>query len=159
MGIIRKSGLTPHPPVLRALQEAASKLQAAGFEVKEFTPPDFSEIRNITKELFTLDALSYQKGEIIKAGEPVVPSVRNIGLWDLPRKTQEETWQWNTKRLGICKMMLDRWQEAKVDVVLCPVGPHTAVLPNEWDNDMYTVAWNAVDVCYPALSRPYLTVL
>ncbi|KAE8454203.1 hypothetical protein EG329_005128 [Mollisiaceae sp. DMI_Dod_QoI] len=153
IGVIHKSGLTPHPPIQRAVKEAVAKLQAAGFEVKDFTPPDFGEIRNVTKELFTLDALSYQKGELQKAGEPVVRSVEEIGFWQLPSKTQEQTWELNTKRLGICKQTLDAWQEAKIDVVLCPTGPHTAVLPGEWSNDMYTVAWNAVD--YPAVIIPF----
>lgn len=149
VGVVHRSGLTPHPPIQRAVREAVAKLQAAGFEVKDFTPPDFGEIRNITKELFTLDALSYQKLELEKAGEPVVKSVVDIGFWQLSPKTQEQAWELNTKRLGICKQMLDEWQKTKVDVVLCPTGPHTAVLPGEWSNDMYTVAWNAVDVSVP----------
>jgi amidase len=149
VGVVYKSGLTPHPPIQRAIREAVVKLTAAGFEVKDFTPPDFGDIRNITKELFTLDGLSYQKQQLSEAGEPVVPSVETIGFWQIPPKTQEQAWEWNTKRLGVCKEMLDRWQEAKIDVVLCPAGPHTAVLPGEWANDMYTVAWNAVDVRRP----------
>ncbi|CZR69322.1 related to fatty-acid amide hydrolase 1 [Phialocephala subalpina] len=153
VGVIHKSGLTPHPPIQRAVREAVAKLQDAGFEVKDFTPPDFGEIRKVTKQLFTLDALSYQKRELEKAGEPVVKSVVDIGFWQLSAKTQEEAWEWNTKRLGICKQMLDEWQRTKVDVVLCPTGPHTAVLPGEWSNDMYTVAWNAVD--YPAVIIPF----
>ncbi len=146
VGVIYQSGLTPHPPIRRAIQEAVAKLKAAGYEVKDFVPPDFASIREITKEIFTLDAMSYQKGEMAKAGEPAVQSVHDIGFWPLPAKTQEQTWELNTKRLGFCKQMLDRWQEAQVDVVLCPVGPHTAVLPGQWNKDHYTVAWNAVDV-------------
>jgi amidase len=152
IGVIYQSSLTPHPPVRRAMREAVAKLQANGFEVKDFTPPDFGEIRNVTKELFTLDSLSYQKGELSKAGEPVVSSVQKIGFFDIPRKTQEEAWAWNTKRLAFCKMMLDRWQEAKIDLVLCPAGPHSAVPPGEWNMDTYTVVWNAMDVrCSPLI--------
>lgn len=146
VGVIHRSGLTPHPPVRRAIREAASKLRDAGFEVKEFTPPDFAEIRSVTAELFTLDGLSYPKRELEKAGEPVVESVEKIGFWFKKPKEPEEMWALNAKKLALQKQMLDRWQEAKVDVVLCPVGPHTAVLPGDWRNDMYTVAWNAMDV-------------
>ncbi|TVY56190.1 Acetamidase [Lachnellula cervina] len=153
IGVISQSGLTPHPPVQRAIKEAAAKLQGAGFEVKDFTPPNFAEIRTVTQELLTLDSLSYQKGELSKGGEPVVPSVHSIGFWDIPGKTQEETWTWNTKRLAFCKAMLDKWQEAKVDVVICPAGPYTAVLPGGWTHDLYTVAWNAMD--YPAAIIPF----
>ena len=51
IGVIAQSGVTPHPPVRRAIQEAVAKLQASGFEIKDFTPPDFAEIRSVTKEL------------------------------------------------------------------------------------------------------------
>ncbi|EKD21267.1 uncharacterized protein L3040_000693 [Drepanopeziza brunnea f. sp. 'multigermtubi'] len=153
VGVIYQSGLTPHPPIRRALREAVAKLKVAGYEVKEFIPPDFSAMREVTRQLFTLDALSYQKGEMAKAGEPAVQSVHDIGLLSLPVKTQEQTWELNTKRLTFCKQMLDCWQEAQIDVVLSPVGPHTAVLPGQWDLDPYTVAWNAVD--YPSVIIPF----
>jgi len=153
VGVIHRSGLTPHPPVRRAIREAASKLKDAGFEVKEFTPPDFAEIRSVTAELFTLDGLSYPKRELEKAGEPVVESVEKIGFWSKKPKEPEEMWALNAKKLALQKQMLDRWQEAKVDVVLCPVGPHTAVLPGDWRNDMYTVAWNAMDVSSGIFAR------
>ncbi|KAF7534679.1 hypothetical protein G7054_g5993 [Neopestalotiopsis clavispora] len=153
VGVIHRSGLTPHPPIRRGITEAVGKLKDAGFEVRDFTPPDFLEIRKITEQLFTLDALSYQKKELAKTGEPPVSSVLNIGFWDIPRKSQEEAWQWNTKKGEIQKRMLDEWQRVGCDVVLAPAGPHTAVRPGDWTSDIYTVAWNAVD--YPAVIVPF----
>ncbi|KAI1801954.1 amidase [Daldinia bambusicola] len=153
VGVIRASGLTPHPPVRRALREAVAKLAAAGFEMRDFNPPDFLGIRDVSEQLFTLDGLSYPRQEFAKLGEPIVPSVKKIGFLDLPRKTQEEAWQWNTKKLGIQKQMLDEWQRVGCDVVLAPAGPHTAVLPGDWTSDIYTVAWNVVD--YPAIIIPF----
>ncbi len=81
-----------------------------------------------------------------KSGEPVVDSALKAGFWDLPRKTFEEAWAFNARKIALQKMMLDAWQKANVDVVLGPAGPHTAVKPGEWTNYSYTVAWNAVDV-------------
>lgn len=154
VGLIKLSGITPHPPVRRAIEEAAAKLRGAGFEVKNFTPPDFlTEIKSVTKELFTLDGLSYPKGELESAGEPVVESVKKIGFWELPRKTQEQAWALNAQRLQVGKRMLDAWNEARIDVVLSPAGPHTAVLPGDWTSDIYTVAWNSVDVRLPVLDK------
>ncbi|KAI1380382.1 amidase [Hypoxylon crocopeplum] len=152
VGVIYESGLTPHPPVRRALREAVSKLEAAGFVVKEFTPPDLIGIRDISEQLFTLDGLSYPRQEFATSGEPVVPSVMKIGFWDIPAKTQEQAWQWNTKKLHIQKQMLDEWQRVGCDVLLAPAGPHTAVLPGDWTSDIYTVAWNVCD--YPAIIVP-----
>ncbi|KAI0382137.1 amidase [Hypomontagnella monticulosa] len=153
VGVIYASGLTPHPPVRRAMREAVAKLKAAGFEVRDFTPPDFLEIRDISEQLFTLDGLSYPRQEFAKSGEPVVPSVQKIGFLDLPRKSQEEAWQWNTRKLGIQKQILDEWQKVGCDLVLAPAGPHTAVLPGDWTSDIYTVAWNVAD--YPAVIIPF----
>lgn len=148
VGVMHMSGITPHPPVRRAMREAVAKLQGAGYTIVDFVPPDFRGIREITKELFTLDGMSYPKRELKRAGEPVVPSVQNIGFWDEPRKTFEEAWAWNTKKGALQKDMLDAWVKAGVDIVLCPAGPHTAVRPGEWTSDHYTVAWNAVDVSF-----------
>ncbi|KAH8598268.1 amidase [Bisporella sp. PMI_857] len=142
VGIMYKSGLTPHPPVLRALSEAREKLEAVGFEVKDFVPPGFAELRLITRQLFTLDGLLYRKKEIEKSGEPVVPSVKEINFWDIPAKTLVQMWEWNTKKLEIVKQMLDKRQEAKIDVLLCPGGPH--------------MPWNAND--YPAAIIPFTFV-
>ncbi|KAI0009220.1 amidase [Xylariaceae sp. FL0662B] len=153
VGVVYRSGLTPHPPVRRAVREAVSKLTAAGFEVRDFNPPDFIRIRDITEQLFTLDGLSYPKQEFKKTNEPVVPSVIKIGFWDILAKTSEQAWAWNTKKLQIQKEMLDEWQRVGCDVVLAPAGPHTAVLPGDWTSDTYTVAWNAVD--YPAVIIPF----
>ena len=146
VGVVEKSGLTPHPPVLRAIREASEKLRQAGYRVQPFEPVDFMEINKVTRQLFTLDGLSYQKRELAKVGEPPVPSVKNINFWGIPPKAPEEMWVWNTKKLEMQKQMLDRWKAAGIDVVLCPAGPHTAVKPDEWIHDTYTVAWNAMDV-------------
>lgn len=153
IGIIRKSGLTPHPPIKRALLEAADRLRQAGLQVKEFEPVSFSEISKITRQLFTVDGLSYQRRELSKVQEPPVPSVKGIGHWDIPKKTHEEMWSWSTRKLALQKEMLERWTSAGVDVVLCPAGPYTAVKPDGWTQDMYTVCWNAVDVSYKAILR------
>lgn len=176
VGVIYQSGLTPHPPVRRAMREAAEKLSAAGLLVKHFVPPDFNDIRRVTRELFTLDGLSYQRGQLAEAGEPVVPSVEKIGFWNIPKKSHEQAWALNAKKLTIQKDMLDRWQAASIDLVIAPSGPHAAVKPDDWTNDMYTVCWNAVDVSchlkdriedmaantstfkYPAVIVPFTTV-
>jgi amidase len=153
VGVIRQNALTPHPSVKRAIEEAVIKLEAEGFEVKDFNPPDFAEIKIITQELFTIDGLSYAREQLAKTGEPLVDSVAKLGLWFRKRKSYEEFWSLNAQKLGYQKKMLDAWQAAKVDVVLCPAGPHSAVPQGEWINTMYTVCWNAVDVS-PRQSNP-----
>ncbi|KAL4959579.1 amidase signature domain-containing protein [Aspergillus stella-maris] len=158
VGILTQSGVTPHPPVLRAIQKAKSKLESAGYATRDFTPtcPSFSIIREISAHLFTVDGASYPRRELGKAGEPVVSSVKEFGFWDMPRKTHEEMWAWNTKKGEWQKAMLDAWQELEIDVLICPAAPHAAISPEETTKELYTVAWNAVD--YPAIIMPFTTV-
>ncbi|ORY54953.1 amidase [Pseudomassariella vexata] len=153
VGVIHQSGLKPHPPIRRGISESVSKLQAAGFEVRDFNlPVDLRAVRTISEQLFTLDGLSYPRKEMAKTGEPPVPSVHEIGFWELPPKTQEETWAWNTKRGELAKGVLDEWVRVRCDVLLMPVGAHTAVPPGKWTSDIYTVVWNCVD--YPTVIVP-----
>ncbi|KAH8690123.1 amidase [Talaromyces proteolyticus] len=158
VGILYESGITPHPPVRRAIHEAKLKLETAGYDTRDFTPicPNFMEIRNIASQLFTVDGLSYPRRELAKAAEPVVPSVANFGYWDIPRKTHEEMWDWNTKKGLIQKQMLDAWQQLGIDLLVAPAAPHTAINPDKCTTELYTVAWNAVD--YPAVIIPFTKV-
>ncbi|KAI0169006.1 amidase [Hypoxylon sp. FL1284] len=153
VGVIRAAGLTPHPPVRRAIHDAAARLAGAGLEVREFAAPDVLGVRAVSEQLFTLDGLSYPKGECARSGEPPVPSVLRIGFWDLPAKTPEQAWAWNARKGDVQKRVLDEWRRVGCDVVLAPVGPHTAVRPGEWISDHYTVLWNVCD--YPAVVLPF----
>lgn len=139
-------GLTPHPPVRRAISEARAKLEAAGYKVKTFTPVDYAQIRSVTSELFTLDGLSYAKGMLENAGEPPTQSVLNMGYWHMERKSMEQYWEMNNKKLGYQKEMLDRWQAAGLDVLITPVSPYSALGYGSYTSDHYTVPWNAFDV-------------
>lgn len=156
VGILRESGVTPHPPVRRAIRTAQLKLEAAGYEVRDFTPvcPDFKEIKEIASEIFTVDGVSYQRQELARAHEPVVPSVVKFGYWDMPRKSHEEMWQLNTKKGGIQKKMLDAWQQLGIDVLVAPAAPHTAIPPEHCTAELYTVPWNVVDVSSTTLILP-----
>ena len=83
VGVIRQSGLTPHPPVRRAIAEATEKLKQAGVEVKHITSSvDFQEAHMVAQQLFTIDGLSCPRAELAKSGEPIVaasPEYRALG--------------------------------------------------------------------------------
>ena len=139
VGVIRRSGLTLHPPVRRAIREAVSQLQTARFEVREFMPPDFATIKKITAELFTMDGLSYARQELARTSEPVLDSIVKLGLWKRKAKTPEEMWTWNAKKATYQKQMHAACAAAGIDIDLCPAGPQSAVAPGDWSNAMYTV--------------------
>ncbi len=156
VGVLFDSGLTLHPPVRRVLREAAARLAAAGYEVRDFTAacPDFIDLRDITAGLLTQDGLSYQTRELAKAGEPAVPSVVGFGYWGNMRLEHEAVWALNTRKGAVQKQMLDAWLALGIDVLLAPTAPHTPPDPQRGQitSELYTVAWNAMD--YPAVVVP-----
>lgn len=117
-------------------------------ETRYFTAqcPDFYEIRKITREIFNIVGLSYPERELARAGEPIVPSVPKIGVWELPSNEQEQLWQLNTKKGALQKKLLDEWQKLGIDFILAPAGPHIVVTPGGWTPYIYTIVWNAMDV-------------
>lgn len=155
VGILYESGVTPHPPVHRVLREAVAKIQAAGYEVRDFTPvcPDFKLIRDIAAEMLTSDGLSYQTRELAKSGEPPVPSVVNFGYWGNRRQEHEEVWALNTRKGALQKQMLDVWQQLGIDILIAPSAPHTPIQTDRCTSELYSVAWNVMD--YPAIIVPF----
>lgn len=73
------------------------KLQAAKHSVIVFLPSDYWVIKEVTKQLFILDGMSYAKRDLERVGEPLVSRVRDIGLWDRLRNTFEDGGEWISK--------------------------------------------------------------
>ena len=81
-------------------------------------------------------------------------------MLDLPTSmTAFEIWQLNSLRLAILQDILEKWQEAKVDVLLCPAFGVPAQLIGfpGWLQiaSSYTSVYNALDL--PAGSMPVNT--
>ena len=56
IGIARDDGMyTPWPPVRRAMEEAAAKLRASGFDPVDLVMPDISEAVSVTYRMFSVD--------------------------------------------------------------------------------------------------------
>ena len=56
IGIARNDGMyTPWPPVRRAMEEAAAKLRASGFDPVDLVMPDISEAVSVTYRMFSVD--------------------------------------------------------------------------------------------------------
>jgi amidase len=56
IGVMRFDGVVmPHPPVLRAIDEAVEKLKAAGHEIVEFKPYDHQRAWDIAVSIRSID--------------------------------------------------------------------------------------------------------
>ncbi|KAK9426943.1 amidase signature domain-containing protein [Lipomyces doorenjongii] len=67
--------VTPHPPVLRAIEIVAEALKNAGHEVFEFKPYKPDEGWNLVLRAFTVDGGENIQGDLDKSGEPGIPDI------------------------------------------------------------------------------------
>jgi amidase len=85
--------------------------------------------------------------------EPLVRSVENMGLLTLGSpKTLEEYYSLCARRQDIEKTYLQIWQANRLDAIIMPPAPHTAIPLDSWSSVSYTAIWNLLD--YPAVVIP-----
>ena len=158
IGVMEDDGVVRvHPPIRRAIRHLAAKLRLAGHEIVPWTPDGHAECIEIMDKYYTADGGEDIRRAIDAGGEPYLPRVEalvNAG----PAISVYEYWQLNKRKVAAQKAYLDKWNKArsetgkKVDILLTPTMPHTAV-PHRccrWVG--YTKVWNFLD--YTALSFP-----
>ncbi|CEQ39499.1 SPOSA6832_01025, partial [Sporobolomyces salmonicolor] len=144
-GIMRTDyNVTPTPPIKRALETAAAKLEKAGHEGNSVGDggEDFKRI---------LAAIE----------EPLIPG---LSITPDELKTTYEVWQLNRQKEALQQAFLAKWLATAgqtstgrpIDGLLCPVAPVTACIPggNPWAG--YTGMFNLLDA--PAVVLPVTRV-
>lgn len=160
IGIMLNDGVvTPHPPVTRALAEVTARLkQLWGVSIVDWTPHDHDLAWSIIASLYYPDGASEEKRLIDEAGEPWLPLTSHI-IQDNPyvkSLTIPELWDWQLKRASYEVETAQRWNEAGIDALLCPVGPSAAPLLETAKWWGYTSVFNLLD--YPAAVFPVTAV-
>ncbi|KAK4171361.1 Acetamidase [Triangularia setosa] len=173
-GFMPNDGIVvPHPPIARALEIVRQALTNADFEVCEiivrelllhadiylldWVPPSNNETSEIHGPIARGDGCPDVWEAIQQSGEPIVPEIENVFPGgkrrppiSLPEyeqvvlKMKDYRWKYN-----------DYWQSSAgktssgrpVDVVIAPVGPHTAIPPGKFIHSSYTSALNVLDFC------------
>jgi amidase len=87
-----------------------------------------------------------------RTGEPVIKSLESCGLLSVPGTTLKGYFDLNIRRAEIAQTYLHLFNDNKLDVILMPPAPHTAVPHDRWAQPAYTCLWNYLD--YPALVIP-----
>lgn len=147
--------VTPHPPVLRAVEETVQKLKAQGHEVIEVQLPDEKGILETVKEIFGADSGVELASECRKSNEPVVPIVRKCvseELTEVPL-TVNQWWDLNNKAYLKRQRFLEFWENTAkstgsgkpIDAIICPVWPTISSLPNAERILNYTRPFNLCD--------------
>ncbi|KAI1115109.1 putative fatty-acid amide hydrolase [Nemania sp. NC0429] len=154
IGLVEDDGMcTPSPPVRRGLKTAADRLRETGrVEIIPLTLPNHKEIYLDLLDYFTISGPYYYKEQFDRTGEPLVPSVKGIGLLDPPAKSLGEFFELNVRRAEAAKTYLKIFRDNDLDGIMMPGAPHTAVPHDTWTSASYTGLWNYLD--YPAIIVP-----
>lgn len=164
-----------HPPVERVLQEVARKLVRVGHDLVEWKPGSLhQDCINIMAswplavtvllliaaqdQFYTADGGEDIKRDIAAGGEPLIPHVEALVSRGRPISVYDY-WQLNKLKFAAQKRFLDLWNSTRssasgkhIDVLLCPVMPHSAVPHRTCRWVGYTKIFNFVD--YPSVVLP-----
>lgn len=147
--------IMPHPPIVRALEEAAKALELAGHEVIDVELPDEKGFLETVGEIFGADSGHEIASECRVSGEPIVPVVQRcisssfteVSLsvnqwWDLCNKAYLKRQQF----LSFWEATATSTKSGKpIDAIVCPVWPTTSSLPDSPPNLNYTSPFNLCD--------------
>lgn len=153
--------VTPHPPIIRALEVVKAKLSALpNVEVFEYKPYNHAKAWEIISTLYFEDGGEDTKSTLTSTGEPMCPQTawvvdgKNVSGLDMHGQ-----WHWNLEKQKYRKEYLKYWMEFNnpsgdqpMDAVIAPVFPGVAAKHRTTKYWGYTAQWNLLD--YPVLVFP-----
>lgn len=151
IGIVKRDGVVePHPPILRLLDEVASKMRSARIEVVELDiTPIFSRCQSLVNALMGVDGANSMFDLLEAFDEPLSP-------WIKPRLRRKEALPFETLRelqalrTKLQVEALQIWRQ--VDAFICPVAPHPVPEIDRYNSASYTSSFVLLD--YPAGTIP-----
>ncbi|KAF2792383.1 amidase [Melanomma pulvis-pyrius CBS 109.77] len=169
LGLLSEDPVFPfHPPVKRALAEAARLLTAQGHEIIPIPAAEahVADALELAFNFFGLDGTSM--AHIEASGEPIIPSILHIlsiSAKSTPRfcadlaglEGVEKIAALNVKRSSLTEDWRRIWGKygGGLDGVVCAAAQHTAVQHDTYGIPPYTLFLNVLD--YPACIIPFGT--
>ncbi|KAJ9494584.1 hypothetical protein H2202_010016 [Exophiala xenobiotica] len=152
IGVVEDDGmLTATSPMRRALSEAREKLEKAGMELVDIKLPNVARDIGTAWTSYSLEGCKTVLDYIAAADEPLVESVKRIGLVWMPAKSLHDLFAWNVARENAETAYRNLWLENKLDAILTPLAPYTAPPIDCW-SAVGLALWNLVD--YPSCIIP-----
>ncbi|GIZ42592.1 hypothetical protein CKM354_000585300 [Cercospora kikuchii] len=148
-GVIRSDGMVrPHPPIVRAVDEAVKALVAKGHQVIEWEPPAHAEAFGILWDTFAADGGKDIHSQLEASGEPPVPELaisygEKVG--HLPVSNLNDAWTIESRKYDYGVRYASYWQSTGVDAVIAPAAPTTSHKPTEGRYFGFTGVWNVLD--------------
>lgn len=152
-GLIRGCKQRPlHPPIARALHNAATALKERGHEIVLLDDkiPDIYESAILAFKYFMLDPQSTPMKFIKASGEPPIPSMAGSNFKDLQgwQPTLDALWDMNVEKAKICHAWRKLLVDEKLNAVLCCGYQATAVPHDTYGIPVYTVLENLLNVSF-----------
>jgi amidase len=99
-----------------------------------------------------LSQFKHYREQFARTGEPEVPSLKAINLMSFQGTTLKGFFDLNVRRAAAAKQYLRLFLDNKIDVILMPPAPHTALPLDTWTTATYTGLFNFLD--FPAVVIP-----
>ncbi|KAG5363550.1 putative amidase [Yarrowia sp. B02] len=153
--------VTPHPPVVRAVNEFLDKIKASKFDVDielvPYTCYEPAEAFRIITSLYFPDGGKELKEELGSVGEPLtLMSKRAINNPNVQEYNIHELWKGHSERDIFRWNLLQEWNKARIDMLITPTLPGAAFKFDTCNYWGYTSYWNLAD--YASMSVPFSTV-
>ncbi|KAM0354996.1 hypothetical protein ACHAPU_000842 [Fusarium lateritium] len=160
IGIMKWDGVvTPHPPVLRALEHTRHLLEKAGHEVVEFEPPfDCWQALKTVFDIYFQGGVGPMLAALDESGEPPIPAIVDlIRVFNIRHLSAAEILQLSGKARAYKDQFLAAWNATStngrpIDALICPPAPGVGY-PHDYNTYWgYTALFNLVD--YPSAIIP-----
>ncbi|KAJ5150298.1 Amidase [Penicillium atrosanguineum] len=160
LGLIEEDPHFPlHPPVLRNLERATEKLQAAGHKIIPLDTPSIKDACALAFRMFAMDPAGTAFQHIAASGEPTIPALASTSLpheymqYEYAPLTLEGLYDLNEQRIKFKEQFRSLIVQADVDAIIMPGYQGTAQPHDLFGFVPYTILWNLLD--YPASIVPF----
>ncbi|KAB5566472.1 putative fatty-acid amide hydrolase [Coniochaeta sp. 2T2.1] len=154
IGVVLDDGVyTPTSPVRRGLKQAVDLLR--GDTIVELIHIDLPDVKQISQDFVSYMSLSggdHYLEQFARTAEPVIPSLKALGLLSAPGTTLQGFFDLNVRRAEAAKTYHKVFHDNDLDAILMPPAAHTALPLDRWNKATYTGLWNYLD--YPAVVIP-----
>jgi amidase len=152
VGMMMTDGIVkPHPPIVRAMETAKSKLQAAGIKVVDWENYKHSHAWDIISALYFPDGGKRILDALAESGESMLPLTQHALNYSKAISISEN-WDLNVAREDYRSEYHALMKERGVDVILCPAYGGVGVKQHGAKYWGYTSLWNILD--QPAVVFP-----
>ncbi|VUC28421.1 unnamed protein product [Clonostachys rosea] len=143
--------VTPHPPILRAVQTVVDQVKGAGHTVVPWEPYKHPRIVDLANKIYASDGGTDVFTVMGQSGEPSIPNIQELLHPSLPKVEVNQVWDIQLEKWNIQREYLSRIREfelksgRELDAIIAPITPTAAIRHNQFKYYGYATAINFLD--------------